>query len=740
VNDSGEILRLRGCINNLVSLQALPALWAGHEASRILPILLEALVGMLNLDFAYARTVDTLDGKIEMVRVRQGRPPDVDAGKVGQALEPWVKGHEPLRPMTSQNPIGDGRLSIAPLRFGMQADTGVLVVGSDRADFPTTIEMLLLRAAANHATIALHESSVAAKQRQAAQALERRVVERTAQLTRSNEELRSRDIELRALHEKLAAELEAMTRLHELSGWLVVNAELQPFLEHVLDAMAALQQADFGIVHLYDAASDALEIVAQRGFGREVLEHFARVDADPSSAWGRALARRQRVVIADVETDAVFAPHRQIAASTGYRAVQSTPLINRAGKLLGIISTHFRRPHSPSAHDLRLTDLYAGQAAEMIDFNFTTAERRKLAALVENSSDFIGIASLEGVPRFLNAAGRRIVGLAPSEDLSATTMLDYIHDLERTRFEQQILPSVVRHGGWEGEMQFRHFKTGAPIPMLQHIFYIKEGERRLGMATISRDMTERKRAEEAVTRAQEDLAHATRVMSMGELTASIAHEVNQPLAGVMTNADACRRWLMREVPNLVEARDAAERIIRDGRRAGDVISRIRALSRKTTPQRARLQLNDVIHEVLTLAHSKLLSQRISLTIDLSARLPEVLGDRVQLQQVLLNLIINAVEAIHPVVDRARELQILSHAPNTGGVQLTVRDSGVGLDSQAQTRLFDPFFTTKPEGMGLGLSISRRIVEEHGGQLRATANSDHGTTLVVVLPAATDRTG
>ena len=228
---------------------------------------------------------------------------------------------------------------------------------------------------------------------------------------------------------------------------------------------------------------------------------------------------------------------------------------------------------------------------------------------------------------------------------------------------------------------------------------------------------------------------------MGELTASIAHEVNQPLAAVRTNADACRRWLMCKEPNLEEARDALERIIRETSRASDVIGRIRDLSRKTTPQRTRLQLNDIIREVLTLAHSKLLSQQIFLTVDLPTTLPEVLGDRVQLQQVLLNLILNAIEAIQPVVGRPRELGIRTSSPSTGEIQLTVRDSGVGLDSLTQRRLFEPFFTTKPEGMGLGLSISRRIVEAHGGQLRATPNFDHGTTLVVILPsAASDRTG
>lgn len=252
---------------------------------------------------------------------------------------------------------------------------------------------------------------------------------------------------------------------------------------------------------------------------------------------------------------------------------------------------------------------------------------------------------------------------------------------------------------------------------------------------LMQDITARKRADESLHRLQEDLAHVGRISTIGELTASIVHEVSQPLAALATNADACRRWLVREEPNLTEARDALERIAREGRRASDVITRIRGLSRKTTPYRTRLQLNDVVYEVLALVQNRLLGQKIALSIELSEALPEVQGDRVQLQQLLLNLILNAVEAIRPVVDRPPELAIQTSSPSTDAVQLTVRDSGVGLDPLAQTRVFEPFFTTKSEGMGLGLSISRRIVEAHGGEIRATPNVDHGMKFVVVLPLA-----
>jgi C4-dicarboxylate-specific signal transduction histidine kinase len=247
------------------------------------------------------------------------------------------------------------------------------------------------------------------------------------------------------------------------------------------------------------------------------------------------------------------------------------------------------------------------------------------------------------------------------------------------------------------------------------------------------DITERKRAEEALRQTQAALAHLSRVMTMGELTASIAHEVNQPLAGVITNGNACLRWLAREVPDLEEARAAVERIIRDGNRASEVIRRIRALAKKTDPQTAWLDINDVIHEVCTLLQSEVRKHRVLLRMALSTALPPLLGDRVQLQQVVLNLIINGIEAMSSVADRPRELLIQSGTQGAPGIFVAVRDSGIGLDPQHLARLFDAFFTTKPGGMGMGLSISRTIIEAHGGQLWATPNEGHGATFRFTLP-------
>lgn len=252
------------------------------------------------------------------------------------------------------------------------------------------------------------------------------------------------------------------------------------------------------------------------------------------------------------------------------------------------------------------------------------------------------------------------------------------------------------------------------------------------------DVEERRQAQEALRRVQTELAHVTRVLTLGALTASIAHEVNQPLAAVVTNGNACLRWLARETPDLDEARAAVQRIIRDGNRASDVIRRIRALAKNTDPQTAWLDINNVIREVVTLVQSEVRQNRVTLRTELSAALPPVLGDRVQLQQVILNLLLNGIEAMYPVMDRPQELLIRSQRHGADEVLVAVQDSGIGLDPQSIPQLFDAFVTTKPGGMGIGLSVSRAISEAHGGQLWASPNAGPGATFQFTLPIGGER--
>lgn len=258
----------------------------------------------------------------------------------------------------------------------------------------------------------------------------------------------------------------------------------------------------------------------------------------------------------------------------------------------------------------------------------------------------------------------------------------------------------------------------------------------LGYRGVCTDVTAAIRAdqaEEALRKAQAELAHVTRVTTLGELTASIAHEINQPLAAVIANADAGLAWLQRSPPDLKAARRSVEWIIEDGKRASDVIRRVRALAKRTDIEMIPLDVSEVVREAVALVQREMASHAVSVRMELSSVLPRIFGDRIQLQQVLINLIMNGIEAMEGVHDRPRELAIRSVAAGDEAVLVSVVDCGVGICEQAMDRLFTPFFTTKSSGMGMGLSICRSIIEAHGGRLSAAPNQERGAIFQITLP-------
>jgi PAS domain S-box-containing protein len=247
------------------------------------------------------------------------------------------------------------------------------------------------------------------------------------------------------------------------------------------------------------------------------------------------------------------------------------------------------------------------------------------------------------------------------------------------------------------------------------------------------DVTSIRLAEFELQNTRAELARVMRVTSLGELTASIAHEVNQPLGAIVANAEACLGWLDRESPDLDEAHAAIERIVRDGHRAGEVIRRVRALTKKTDTQMVPLDVNEIVGETMNIVEHELRRSRVSRRMELSSDLPAVLGDRIQLQQVLLNMLLNSIEAMQPITDRQRELVVRSEQDETQQVRVTVMDCGTGLSAESANRIFDAFVTTKTSGMGMGLSICRSIIEAHGGRIWASPNEPHGAAVRFTLP-------
>ena len=374
-------------------------------------------------------------------------------------------------------------------------------------------------------------------------------------------------------------------------------------------------------------------------------------------------------------------------------------------------------------------------------------ERRLLASLVEQATEFMAIADLSGgAPLYLNKAGLEMVGLDSLEEAKTRRGLHFMFPEDRQFVNAVLWPSVLEKGSWSGEMRLRHFKTGEPIPMLYSAFRIDDPEtgQPVSVGNVCSDITERKRAEEKLRAseqrlldAQMELARVTRVTTLGELTASIAHEVNQPLAAVVANAEACLRWLDRATPDLDAVRRSVEWLIDDSHRASEVIRRVRALAKKSDTEKVRLDVNDVIRETIGLMQREVFSHQVSLRVELLPALPAILGDRVQLQQVIINLVMNGIEAMQSVTDRPRELLIRSRQDEEQLVLVSVTDGGVGISAENADRLFNAFFTTKPSGMGMGLSICRSIMEVHGGRLWASANIPHGATFQFTLPVIAD---
>lgn len=703
---AGEVRRLQRCINDLVSVLAMPAIWTGGDSTLVGRTLLDVLLGMLALDLVYVRVQDLAGGApIEMVRQTPERQLPVDAAGIGEMLRHWLGDDTAASPRAVGIPDGDRDLSVVPLRLGLQDDIGVLVAGSSRADFPTEAERLVLNVAANQAAIGLREAHLLEEQKQLTGFLDRRVAERTAQLALANEELQQEVDERRLAEARLRREEGELKRS---------EARKAAILDSALDCIMTIDHQ--GRITEFNPA-------AERTFGYTRAEVLGRSLAD--------------VVVPPADR----AAHRQGLAR--YLATGEARVLGRRIEMTAIRADGAEFPVELAITPIPLAGppSFTGYLRDITERKAAEEELRRTAAFLAEAQRLSSTGSfawrLATDEIIWSEQLYRIFGFDLSEPVTLARIASRVHPDDLAR-----LYAVVDRAREDGkDFEYEH-RLLMPDQSVRYLHLVAHG-RRAGDGVKEyigavQDVTERRLSDEALGKVRAELAHMARVTTLGALTASIAHEVNQPLSGIITNASTCLRMLAAEPPNLDGARETARRTIRDGNRASEVITRLRGLFAKKEVASEPLDLNEATREVIALSMSELQRNRVILRPELAENLPVVTGDRVQLQQVILNLLLNAADAMSEVEDRPRQLLVRSEPEGEEAVRLTVQDAGTGIDPGNADRLFEAFYSTKQAGMGIGLSVSRSIIESHRGRLWASPNDGPGATFAFTVPRGTVR--
>jgi PAS domain S-box-containing protein len=518
-----------------------------------------------------------------------------------------------------------------------------------------------------------------------------------------------------------------------VSGEIVLGKLIKTLLRIAVEHAGA----ERGLLILFpgDEPLIAAEATTGRGQVEVTLRQTAVSPAELSESVLHTVIRtRESVIVDDALLQNPFSADEYICQKHA-RSVLCLPLVKQA-KLIGVLYLENNlASHAFTPARISVLELLASQAAISLEnarlYNDLGEREARIRRLVD--SNIIGVLIWDFQGRIIeaNEAFLDIVGYAPEDLVSGRLRWTELTPAEWHGADDRAIAELKAAGTVEPREKEYFRKDGGRVPVL--VGATTFGDRQDQGVAFVLDLTQRKHVEGTLRDMQTKLAHVVRLTTLGELTASIAHEVNQPLAAVAANADACLRWLDRETPDLAAARRSVEWVISDSNRASEVIRRVRALANKTDIKKVSLDINDVVKEVISLVQREMDSHQVRLRMEIAPALPMVLADRVQLQQVIINLVINGIEAMQLVTDRPRELVIRSRQDETQQVLVSVTDCGVGISAENADKLFNVFFTTKSSGMGMGLSICRSIIEAHGGRLSVSGNEGPGATFQFALP-------
>jgi PAS domain S-box-containing protein len=774
-----EVARLRGCLDDLASIMELPALWAGDEPAQIVSTFLDALLGTLRPGFICVRLNDPVGGPaVEMMRIAESLQVRGTAGaqEISQAIDLILGDAPPKWPQTNVS-IREVDLSVACAPLGLRGEIGIVVAGSPRPDFPTQSERLVLDVAANQAAVGLQEARLLVESERNSRLLVDSIPGLVAFLTTdgqvefvnrqiiqytgiSLEELKHWGTDDTVHPEDLPQVIQTFTQsivsgspyeimqrlrrsdgvylwfqnngfpLRDASGTIVRWCVLLTDIDERKRAEEALRDSERNLQLIVDTVPALAWSARPDGTADYFNQHyldFIGLSAEQASGWGwtaavhpedvNGLAATWQHIMASETLREAEARLRRYDGEYRWFLFRANPLRDESGTIV-------------KWHGINIDIEDRKRAEEAL-----RSSELNLRQMTETIPEMLWSATPEGAIDYCNSRFLEYTGFS-AEEVVGDGWQRTIHPDDAARVGPVWMACVASGAPYRVEVRTFHAADGAyrlcavtALPLLDDQGHILKWH-----GTII-DMQDWKQAQEELRNTQAALAHLARVMTMGELTASIAHEVNQPLSGIVTNASTCLRMLAADPPNIDGARETARRTIRDGNRASEIIERLRALFSKREVSTEAVDLNDAVREVIALSSSELNKNQVMLRSELADHLPPVTGDRVQLQQVVLNLIMNASDAMSGVDDRPRQLFVRTEPESSGHVRLIVQDTGVGFEPQDMDRLFEAFYTTKSTGMGMGLSVSRSIIARHHGRLWAAMNDGPGATFAFSIPCS-----